>query len=126
MGCWQGTVAGGQTCCGIVYRVQESTGDCTLKAMSGPDALCTGASLWPNTSDHIPNEIYFSVNGQQIDEVDCKATLCPDAEDWPSGSAVIRRAGPTDVNAGFHFGWNCEGYTKIVILYQVFEGTNPP
>jgi len=124
-GCWQGNVPDGEVCCGLIFRVQNQVGDCTLKAMSGPDAGCTGASLWDNTSAHLPNDMYFGVNGEQIDEESCKERLAPDAEDSPPTNAVNRITGPTGVNAGFQLGWSCVGYAEVVAIWQIFEGEAP-
>lgn len=123
--CWEGYVPAGQICCGIVYRVEDKSGNCDLKCMSDFEADCIGNGIWENTSRNLTNGLYFAVEENFIDEVDCKATLAPDADTWPEHSHMHRMTGEDDISAGFNLGWDCSGGVTIVVVYQIFEGTTP-
>ncbi|MCW4051511.1 MAG: hypothetical protein NWE89_17455, partial [Candidatus Bathyarchaeota archaeon] len=123
-GCWQGFLPSGEVWCGVVYTVQNMTGpDVHLKCMSGGEAGCEGYSLWGNTSGHKPEDTYFAVDGQYIDEVNCKATLAPGATNGPT---VNRHQNGQEAGAGFFFQASGTAHVEIVFEYLIFEGVEPP
>jgi len=122
-GCWEIDVPTGYTLCGVVYRIQDSTGDCTLKRMGRGEGGCSGGAqqLWGNESGNNPDDTYFAVNGTYIDEVECKAALAPGS----TSKSSARVTGENVACCGWNMGWNCTGYAEIVFEYAVFEGTEP-
>lgn len=123
-GCWQGSVPTGEMCQGVVFKTTVLDGGCFAKCMSANEAGCEGSQLWDNTSEGLGplDSVWFAVNPVDIDEVECKATLCPGAMSHPD---TIRRAGPLDINGGFHAGFDCTGHIELTFLYQVFRGSPP-
>lgn len=121
-GCWEYSLPAGWITNGVVFEVKNKVGDCQLKRMGKNEAGCNGSELWPNTSDQLQNGVYFAVDGQSIDEVTCKATLCPGA---PTLTPIYSRTGALTINGGFHLGWDCTGSADIHVKYLVMRGSPP-
>lgn len=124
-GCWEFVVPSGQTVCGVVFEVKNKVGAIDIKRMDQDSGTCGDVSLWGNNSagDIADEGWYFAVNGQEIDEVDCKARLAPGSTDKTN---VTRRAGPVQVSATFVIGFSIIGSVDIHLAWVVFEGTSPP
>ena len=124
-GCWEYVVPAGQTVCGVVFEVKNKVGAIDIKRMDQDSGTCGDVSLWGNNSagDIADEGWYFAVNGQEIDEVDCKARLAPGSTDKTN---VTRRAGPVQVSATFVIGFSIIGSVDIHLAWVVFEGTAPP
>lgn len=108
------------TSCGVVFRVQNKTGTCQLTRISQGDAPCPYGGFWPSASDNLGNTTYFAVNGDNIDEVECKAAVAPGSTTLGS---IWRVGGGVDKSAAFRLGYNCTGYAEVVITHVVYEGT---
>ena len=123
--CWQYSIPAGQTVCGVVFEVKNLSGDCDIKRMSAFEAGCSGTGLWDNQSggDCAEAGWYFAVNGDNIDEVGCKAQLAPGSTTL-AGVTILE--GALDINGGWNMGFSCTGYAEIHVAWVVFEGTSPP
>lgn len=122
-GCWEYVLAEGQTAQGVIWRMQSCTGNCILKRMASHGPCILGTGCWPDTSDSLTaNERFFSVNGDEINEEQCKARLAPYST---TQEFTIIRSGPGDYSAAWHFGYACDGYCEAVIEWVVFRGTAP-
>lgn len=121
-GCWEYALPAGWVSNGVVLDVWEHTG-CDLKRMGAFEAGCSGSEFWGNQSaGDLTEGEFFCVNGTGIDEVECKAMLCPDATDKTN---VYVRTGPLTVNCGFHLGYDCTGDARVHIKYLVMQGSPP-
>lgn len=124
--CWEGSVPAGQVCCGIVYTVQNVTGNCAVTPMGKSESSCIGDELWPNTSHELAEVLHLALNDEEVDKADIIATLCPGAIEKPTDAEVNQVTGATDISAGFKIGWDCTGYAEVYVSWQIFEGTTPP
>jgi len=121
--CHDFAVGEGEIFCGMVFSVEDVVGDCDFKRMTAYDAECTDReSAFPNCSEDLGEDDYFSVNGEEIDEANCKAVLCPGYTDL---AGTLRIVGEEDSAGGWHFGWSCTGTLTLVVKYIVFEGEPP-
>jgi len=121
--CHDFSVGIGEICCGVVFSVEDVVGDCDFKRMTAYDAECLASeAIFPNCTEDLGADDYFSVNGQEIDEADCKATL---AAGYTDLAGTLRIVGEEDGAGGWHFGWSCTGTLTLVVKYIVFEGTPP-
>lgn len=122
-GCWEYSLAGGEIAQGVIWRLQNYTGNCILKRMSCHGDCIYGTGCWPDTSDSLTeDEQFFSVNGDEIDEEQCKARLAPYST---TQDFTIIRSGPADYSAAWHMGYSCDGYCEAVIEWVVFRGSAP-
>lgn len=122
-GCWQYGLDAGDTAQGVIWRIQSFEGECFLKRMSSHAPCIPANSVWPDTSDVLTaNEQFFSVNGDEIDEVQCKARLAPNST---TQEPTIIRSGPGSYDAAWHFGYNGDGYCEAVVEWVVFRGSAP-
>lgn len=121
--CHDFTVLADETFCGVVFEVKDVVGTCEFKRMSASSASCNGFTrTWPDTSPDLDTDVYFSVNGTNIDEAQCKSVLAPGSTDLPDTELI---EGLDDAAAAWHFGWNCTGTLTLVVKYLVFEGEPP-
>lgn len=121
-GCWEYALPAGWITNGVILSVENRVGNCQLKRMSAAEAGCAGFELWGNTSYDLPEGEYFCVMGTAIDEAECKEQLCPDAVTYDN---TYSRTGALTINAGFHFGWACEGSVDIWVKYLIMRGSPP-
>lgn len=121
-GCWEYALPAGWVTNGVVLEVKNKVGGCILKRMGAAEAGCDGSELWGNTSYDLPNGEYFCVMGTSIDEEECKERLCPDATTYDN---TYSRTGALTINAGFHWGYTCEGSVDIHVKYLVMRGSPP-
>jgi len=108
----------GKVACGFVFTVTDKTGG-TLKRMSAIFDCGKAASLTIDTSDNLGNTQYFSVNGANIDETDCKDTLCPTATSLTANT----RSSSDDLGIKIkHEANSSEEFSTITIDWVVYEG----
>lgn len=122
-GCFDFEILSGETFCGVVFDVTDELGDCELIQQDVGGASCTGdTNCWPNRSEVLGFDEYFAVNGDSIDEANCKSVLAPGATDLAD---TLEQEGPADLGAGWHFGWSCTGSITVIVKYIVFVGSPP-
>lgn len=122
-GCYDFDIQVGEEFCGVVFDVVDEVGDCELIQQNVGGGDCEGdTNAWENRSEVLPADSYFAVNGDDIDEVACKAVLAPGATDLAD---TLAQDGPAEMGAGWHFGWSCTGSITVVVKYIVFVGSPP-
>jgi hypothetical protein len=109
----------GKVCCGIVFTVTDYTGG-TLKRMSAISDCGKAATIFIDGADSLGNNQYFSVNGTNIDETDCKDTLCPTAVSLSN----TQRSSSDDLGLKiYHEQYGAEEFSTITIDWVIYEGT---
>lgn len=122
-GCFDFSTLTGEDFVGLVFEVVDEVGNCELIQQNVGGGDCVGdVNCWENRSEVLGEDVYFAVNGDSIDQVECKAALAPGATDLDD---TIEQDGPGDLGAGFHFGWDCTGSITVLVRYIVFAGSPP-
>ena len=122
-GCFDFSILAGETFCGLVFEVVDDVGDCELvqQDVGGGDCEAT-TTAWENSSYVLGEDTYFAVNGDSIDEVECKSVLAPGST---TPTVALEQEGPDDIGAGWHFGFSCTGSITVIVRYIVFVGSPP-
>ena len=109
--------------CGMVFEVTELTGDCDCGRTSPNNGGCDGNDgITQNTTETLPEDVYFTAVPDNIDEAECKTALAATAT---SRLFSVRTAADGHNYAAFGYGWSCTGTIEIVVKYIIYEGSPP-